>query len=296
MLTRTLSAIIGVGLWLAICFGGPLPFLGGVTVLAALGIAEFVASYRRALALEAASGESSLTPNGWLNGALAWSGLALPSLAYWLRLHPGRLLWAYALLPTLAIGVFTVLVLRAVRTGQTLGRGRALYGLVGMIYIGMLFSSFVLLRGLPGRISVRPFGWTDRGAWLMMFVALCVWATDTAAYLVGRRFGRHKLSPTLSPSKTLEGAVGGFGGALLAGAVFGMWIHLPLVHSLVVAAIAGGIGQVGDLFESALKREIGIKDFGRVMPGHGGTLDRFDSLLYVTPLAYLYLRLLLRHF
>ncbi len=288
MFTRTLSAIIGVGLWLAICFGGPLPFLGGVTILAALGIAEFVACYRRALAREA---ESGMAQRDGLNMAPAWCGLAFPTLVYLLRLHRLTMLRPYAILLALIVGLFAALTARAARTGQALGRSRALYGLIGMVYVGMLFSSFLLLRSLPGRIGVRPFGFADRGAWLMLFVAVCVWATDTAAYLVGRYFGRHKLAPTLSPGKTIEGALGGLGGALLVGAAFGLWIHLPLIHGLAVGAMAGSVGQVGDLFESALKREIGIKDFGRVMPGHGGTLDRFDSLLFVTPLAYLYLRL-----
>jgi len=88
----------------------------------------------------------------------------------------------------------------------------------------------------------------------------------------------------------VEGAVGGLLGAILAGGVFGPWIHLPLQQGLAVGAIAGVMGQIGDLFESALKREIGVKDFGRIMPGHGGVLDRFDSLLFAAPLAYLYLR------
>ena len=126
----------------------------------------------------------------------------------------------------------------------------------------------------------------------MLFVAVCVWMTDTGAYLVGRKWGKHKLAPALSPNKTVEGSLGGLALALLTGALFGLWIHLPLRDGLAVGLIAGVMGQVGDLFESALKREIGIKDFGGIMPGHGGALDRFDSLLFVTPLAFCYLHFL----
>ena len=123
----------------------------------------------------------------------------------------------------------------------------------------------------------------------MLFVAVCVWSVDTFAYFFGRWFGKNKLAPQLSPGKTIEGSIGGLIGAILVGGAFGHWIHLPLMHGLAVGALAGVMGQVGDLFESALKREMGIKDFGRVLPGHGGALDRFDSLLFVAPLAYLYL-------
>ncbi len=90
----------------------------------------------------------------------------------------------------------------------------------------------------------------------------------------------------------MEGSLGGLIFALITGALFGAWIHLPLVHGLVIGGMAGIMGQWGDLFESALKREIGIKDFGNIMPGHGGALDRFDSLLFVTPLAFCYLHFL----
>ena len=125
----------------------------------------------------------------------------------------------------------------------------------------------------------------------MLFVAVCVWATDTFAYFVGRGCGKHKLSPILSPAKTVEGAIGGLLGAVGVGIIFGLWIHLPIFRAVGVGLIAGIVGQIGDLFESALKRELGIKDFGSVMPGHGGALDRFDSLLFVAPFAYLFLNL-----
>src|SRR5207247_5829688 len=122
----------------------------------------------------------------------------------------------------------------AARTGRALGSMRAGYGLVAMVYIGALFSSFVLVRALPGRIVMAPFPEADRGAWLMLLVAVCVWATDTFAYLVGRSVGKHKLAPTLSPGKTIEGALGGFVGALIAGATFAAWIHLSPLHGLAI--------------------------------------------------------------
>jgi phosphatidate cytidylyltransferase len=180
----------------------------------------------------------------------------------------------------------------AARTGRALGWLRIYYGPVAYFYIGALFSSYVLLRSLPGRLTVAPFPEADRGAWIFLLVVVCVWATDTFAYFVGRAIGRRKLAPTLSPGKTIEGSLGGLLGALAVGTAFALWLRLPPSHGLVIGAIAGIAGQIGDLFESALKRELGIKDFGGILPGHGGILDRFDSLLFVAPLAYLALRLL----
>lgn len=299
VLTRLFSGLVGIGLFLALCFGGALPFALGVTVLTAMGAWEFVEAYRHALCLKTVPGETPpITPIGVrVNTAVAYLSVACPLLAHWLlrngpALPESNLRLLNLTMYALPLGVFAARLARAVWTGKALGRMRSYFGLVGLAYIGLLFSSFVLLRELPGVLRVSPFGSADKGAWLMLFVAACVWATDTFAYFVGRALGKHKLAPALSPAKTIEGAIGGLCGAMAVGAAFGNWIHLPLVHGLAIGAIAGTVGQMGDLFESALKREIGVKDFGHVMPGHGGALDRFDSLLFVVPLAYLYLRLI----
>lgn len=212
-----------------------------------------------------------------------------PVVAYLLSSRSLPSLAPYTLWLGAVVLVFALMVLRALRTGRALGKLQAVYGLVALLYIGGLLQTFVLLRAVPGDITVAGIGHGEHGAWLMLFVAVCVWATDTFAYFVGRFLGRHKLAPQLSPGKTIEGSIGGLLGAILVGAGFGYWIHLPPLHGIAVGALAGVMGQVGDLFESALKRELGIKDFGRVLPGHGGALDRFDSLLFVAPLAYLYL-------
>jgi phosphatidate cytidylyltransferase len=182
-------------------------------------------------------------------------------------------------------------VARAWNKGGMLGWFRVFYGKVGFWYIGGTFASFVLLRALPGRIRVGGFAEADRGAWIMLCIAVCVWSTDTFAYFAGKAIGKHKLAPKLSPGKTIEGFVGGFIGAMAAGALFAHWIGLTWTNGIVIGAISGLIGPLGDLFESGLKRELGLKDFGTIMPGHGGVLDRFDSLMFVAPVAYLYLAL-----
>lgn len=291
MLTRLISGLIGIGVFLGCCFGGLLPYTVAVLLVAALGISEFVSAHAHASDREALPGRweevrERLRP--W-NPAFAWAGLGLPIVAYLLSSRSLPSLEPYTLGLGAVVLVFAVMVVRALRTGRALGKLRAAYGLVGLLYIGGLLETFVLLRAVPGHIVVAGIGQGERGAWLMLFVAVCVWATDTFAYFIGRWCGRHKLAPQLSPGKTIEGSIGGLVGAILVGGAFGHWIHLPLEHGLAVGALAGVMGQVGDLFESALKRELGIKDFGRVLPGHGGALDRFDSLLFVAPLAYLYL-------
>lgn len=291
---RILSAAIGVALFLALCFGGLLPFTLGVTVLAAIAIGELLVVYGRPVGNETAGRTDA--PRSWLNPVTAWIGALYPLLIYAGTLT-NRLTARNTLGDDLYMGLSAALVIlfaaflpRAARTGKALGSLRACYGLFALAYVGMLFGTLVLLRALPGRLTVSPFGMEDRGAWLMLLTAVCVWATDSAAYLVGRSLGKHKLAPALSPNKTIEGSLGGLIGGIAAGAAFAAWIHLGITQGLIVGLIAAVAGQSGDLFESALKREAGIKDFGRILPGHGGVLDRFDSLLFVAPLAYCYLR------
>jgi phosphatidate cytidylyltransferase len=116
-----------------------------------------------------------------------------------------------------------------------------------------------------------------------------VWATDSCAFFVGKAIGKNKLAPKFSPHKTVEGAIGGMCGGILFGAVAGQLLLGNIRGGLIVGLIAGVLGQIGDIFESAIKREIGVKDLGTIMPGHGGVLDRFDSLLFVGPMVALLL-------
>ena len=295
---RIISAIVGIGLFLGGCFASRDAFACAVTVLTGFSLLEWLRAYRAA---QPASPKRRLAL--WLNTFAAALGIAyspfahlilphliLPTVHFISPLIHGPKMF-YALTLGGCVVLFATRVFAANRAGQALGRWRFLYGVIGMVYLGALFSSLVLLRDLPGRISVEPFGLAARGAWLLLFVAACVWATDTFAYFTGRSFGKRKLAPKLSPGKTVEGFIGGLLGAMLTGGLFAAWIHLPLFVGLAIGGMAGIVGPLGDLFESALKRELGLKDFGRVMPGHGGILDRFDSLLFVAPLAYLMLNL-----
>ncbi len=132
------------------------------------------------------------------------------------------------------------------------------------------------------------------GFYLVWLVFICSWVSDTCAYLVGRACGKHKLAPVLSPKKSVEGAVGGVLGAALAGFLYGFVLHrtneLALSGQAVYFALIGGVGsvisQIGDLAASGIKRDHELKDYGKLIPGHGGIMDRFDSVIVTAPLIY----------
>lgn len=148
--------------------------------------------------------------------------------------------------------------------------------LMGVVYVGWFFSYLIHLRKLPD------------GAALITLLLVGSAFTDMGGYFVGRKFGRIKLYPRVSPKKTVEGAFGGVVTAMAACSFVGFLTGLPYRHCLVAAVIIAIAGQFGDLFESSLKRDVGVKDSGTAIPGHGGALDRFDSLAFAAPIFYLY--------
>ena len=156
---------------------------------------------------------------------------------------------------------------------------------VGIGYIGILLSHAILLRGLP----VTGLQWA-------LLAILAAWACDTAAYFTGRRLGRSPFFPRISPKKTWEGTLGGFAFTILAALVFvaacRQWVpqtavaHMAWGHAAIVGALLGPLALGGDLVVSLFKRQAGAKDSGNLIPGHGGMLDRTDSLLLTIPLVY----------
>jgi phosphatidate cytidylyltransferase len=144
-----------------------------------------------------------------------------------------------------------------------------------MLYIGFGFNMFVQARTV--------------GLGMLMYLLLTVWSTDSGAYLVGRKIGKTKLAPQISPNKTWEGSIGGTIVAVIVGIIFSVTglIHYGILATILMTLFLSIAGQLGDLVESSLKRYYGVKDSGRILPGHGGILDRFDSLLLVLPMAYL---------
>jgi len=157
------------------------------------------------------------------------------------------------------------------------------YTLFGVLYVAGFGGYYLLIRSF------------EHGERLIFFLFLIVWLGDTAAYYLGKNFGKNPLARTISPKKTVEGAVAGIVGSLMAGVVAKVWFldQIAMVHCLLVALICGTIGQFGDLAESLLKRQVGVKDSSDLIPGHGGVLDRIDSLLFAGPVFYCYFKLVL---
>lgn len=155
--------------------------------------------------------------------------------------------------------------------------------------IGWLPCYIVQIRGLGSDVSL--FGITfKQGLYFILFLFFVIMMTDIAAYFFGTRFGRHKLSPVISPKKTIEGSVAGTVFALITGLIIGKLMGISVYHSLVLSMIITVFAQLGDLSESLIKRDAGVKDSGHSLPGHGGFLDRADSYLFSVPAAYFYIK------
>lgn len=150
--------------------------------------------------------------------------------------------------------------------------------LFGVLYLGLTLGMLSMTRLLP------------QGEWLIFFLLLVTWASDTGAYYVGTLFGRHRLAPTISPKKTFEGLVGGLIGAIIVAYAASWWFlpELSGLDCLILGTLLTITGLWGDLTESAMKRSVGMKDSGGILPGHGGMLDRLDSLLFTAPVFYYY--------
>jgi len=154
--------------------------------------------------------------------------------------------------------------------------------LLGAAYLGGLGGTLAALRLVPVELG---------GPWVMMLLLTTIMSADSAALFVGSAIGRHKMSPRISPGKTWEGLAGGLAGGVLGALIvrhFGLpWMPVP--HAVVLAVLVAVAGTAGDLAESLVKRWAGVKDSGTLFPGHGGMLDRLDSLLFGAPVVYYYL-------
>jgi phosphatidate cytidylyltransferase len=158
---------------------------------------------------------------------------------------------------------------------------------LGTMYVGMLGGSLIRLR------NDFEVGWK-----LVFFLLLVVWLGDTGAYYVGRSLGRHKLSPRISPKKTIEGLAGGITTSIITAIVvhFTFFPEFPLLHAVIAGVILSFGGVIGDLAESMWKRSADVKDSGTLIPGHGGFLDRFDSIFFTAPILYCYWTLIVHGF
>lgn len=152
----------------------------------------------------------------------------------------------------------------------------AAFSILSILYVGIGFYYFIETR--------------DANLTYVFYSLFIIWATDSGAYFIGRAIGKNKLWPEISPNKTIEGFFGGIGSAIVVAIAFSLFADMGVSTILLIAATAflAVFGQVGDLVESALKRQFNVKDSGWILPGHGGMLDRFDSLLFVWPMIHLF--------
>ena len=201
-------------------------------------------------------------------------------------------LWAELVLLSLFAAMAGPLAAQFARTGEP-GRIRdAALTTLGVLYIALPMAFIFLLWKLdiPLMVTGQSEGQLKGRLAALLIVFAAVWMSDTAAWAIGKLFGRSKMTPQLSPNKTWEGAV--------AGGVFGVgitllvgvgWAGLPFAHGLVLGIILAAAAQIGDLAESVIKRDLGLRDFGTLLGPHGGMLDTFDGLLFAAPIAWFYL-------
>jgi phosphatidate cytidylyltransferase len=262
---RLLVSVIFIPLLIYMFVLGGLPFLILVELLIILSLWEFFA----------------LTEIK----AYLWQKLLLTLLAAFPALSLTYLQGRY--LPETLIVTLFVTTLPYTFVGELGAVGKAMGGgFFGVVYLTVGFTSLILIRS--GNVVDPKLA----GGWIV-FLFATIWIVDTAAYYFGWQFGKTKLSPAISPNKTVVGFVGGFAGAILTAGIFSFIFlsEVGFMRLIIPALVIAFFGQLGDLAESIFKREAGKKDSSNLIPGHGGILDRFDSLVFAAPALYLYLTL-----
>lgn len=282
VVTRVTFAVIAIPLALAIVWNGGVPMVALVSIVSALGARELYDLARK----------REVQP-------LSGLGVATAALLPWLAYYFGDLTGVatslrLALAPMDLVALWLMLLLTvglARRSPAQQPLGALAVTAFGVLYAGMLPAFLVAIRhGQHG-----PRSWA--GTWLVFFPLVVTWICDTAAMFGGRAVGGPKLAPTVSPGKTRSGAISGVVGGLLVVPFFALWVFprvgvtVPWTVLAGIAVAIGVLGQVGDLAESLFKREAGVKDSSSLIPGHGGVLDRFDSLYFAIPLAAIGYRL-----
>ncbi len=214
---------------------------------------------------------------------LGFTGYAIAAAYY-------ALLWFDKLEYMSYFCVLSAIVIMAVyvMSFKTKKANQAAITFLGIFYVAIPLSYLYRIRTMPDNYGIFVF--------ILVFV--CSWIADTFAYFVGSAIGKHKLVPHLSPKKSIEGAIGGIAGATIVGLVYGLilgnCIDRNLAFPFALISAAGAVISIfGDLAASAIKRNYDVKDYGKLIPGHGGILDRFDSMIFVAPIVYLVATLLL---
>jgi phosphatidate cytidylyltransferase len=277
---RALSFVFGLPLMLSVCYFDGWWLFAVVVALAGIGLGE----WHKAVSL------TSARPNRWLSGALIF-GLLLGTQIYLRQEIPLNAL----LVSLLTLAVAAAFVSRIFCKGGASALNDIGATLLPVLYIGLLFSFPLRLRGEAWNLPRVPLEnlHLPSGSYVLVLLFLTCWGMDTVAYLCGRFIGGPKLCPEVSPGKTIAGLIG----AVITSAAFmaaGFWLcGLSAMVGIFLGGAMGIVSQLGDLSKSLIKREVGLKDFGSVFPGHGGVLDRFDGFLFLAPLLFYFLKWIL---
>lgn len=267
LITRVITGIIGIVVTILAVTTGGYWFGGGILLLALTGWHEYYRAFK------------NINVKLWYGGGVitvafiigcAWFGNSSEFMA-------------------VLTAALLIILARVVLSHPNFTIEQAAITVLGIIYLGLPFSHLLLLRFMQSDIILETaFGSMEVGAALIWTAFIGTWASDTFAYFTGRALGRHKLCPNVSPGKTVEGFAGGIIGTMAALLGVGMLFDLPLIHMAPLGVMIALVATLGDLVESSLKRHTGIKDSGSILPGHGGVLDRFDSILFTVPFVYYY--------
>lgn len=263
MFKRTITAVIGLIVYFLILFAGEIPFNCAVVVVIALMLYEAYKSLKCHKSL-------------WIMGFLSAAEIVFCAVVE----NDFQAAVFLIIAVYMAVSVFL--------HGKIHFKDVYAHGFI-TLFISIFMASVIALR-------------TQFGIYAVLIIFICAWTTDTGAYFAGRFFGKHKLMPKVSPKKTVEGAIGGVIVCMLCCALY-LFILNRIEHAgiigmdhyaqfIVLGGIASMISQMGDLAASAIKRDCGVKDFGNILPGHGGILDRFDSVVFIAPFIYYLMKLL----
>ena len=261
MLKRTLTAVIALAVFFAVLMAGIVPFQIAVGIVILIMLYEIYGAVTDSISVKIC---------GFIAGLLLMAGM-----------------YFNMLIPALALAIVITMAFLVLLHGTV--NYREMFGAIFMTFYITIFTSYI------------PLLWKNAGMALMALIFIIAWGSDTAAYFCGTFFGRHKLIPRVSPKKTVEGSVG----AVIAAALICMlYVFImykcgkPIggaapaaadyIKTAVLGVLASAMSQLGDLTASAIKRDSEIKDYGSIFPGHGGFMDRFDSVIFIAPIVYYY--------
>lgn len=250
--TRLFSGVVLILLALATIITGNDVLLGTVLIISIIGLYEI---YKVA--------KIEKSPLGFV-------GYIVTCVYYYMLREQIAYEWFTYLILGLLILIMTVYVIRFPKYNSE----HILFAFFGFFYVPMMLSYVYQTRML------------EEGKFLVWLIFICSWGADTCAYCVGMLIGKHKMTPRLSPKKSIEGAIGGIIGAGLIGCIYAVAVGGNVIYYGIIGACGSVISIIGDLAASAIKRNHDVKDYGKLIPGHGGVLDRFDSVIFTAPVIY----------